>query len=799
MGILGRTVFREVASSALLGTALFTFVLFLQKVGSKLFEILVRSAAPPKTVGYLFALAVPPTLTFSLPLAVLVGILIALSRMSSDGEITAMRAAGVPSRRVVPPILLFAFLAMLGTGAATLFVTPWSIRETNRVVNQMAAAQLTAEIQPRVFEEEFPNTILYVGDVIPGPVVKWRNIFMADVTPPENRPKSAQELGDDPRVTFAAEAIATPDVVHNRIQLSMPSESEHVVLKDITQYGVSALTRGEHLLEAQKKGEVRIGKPSAEMDIGPLYRLCYKDPAADKEKLIEARIEFHQRVALPLACVLLALVGIPLGVSSRKGGKSTAFVLTVTLAFLYYMGLISLIGLARRAALPVPVAVWLPNVVFAIAGMVLMFRLELPGDKDWVAQFTSLMNRLLHRVAGKAEAVRRGNGRRKTNWLDGLPLLPQIVDTYVLSEFIFYFLLLLVSFVLMIQVFNFFELLSDIIKNKIPMSRVLTYHVFLTPKLVYDMAPLSVLVAVLITFGVLSKHNEVTALKACGVSLYRLAIPILLASMMLSGGLFAFDHYYVPEANRKQDAIRNEIKGRPPQTYLRPDRKWISGQQQGGDHGTGKPERIYYYKYFDPVESTMLGVRVYELDPSVKEFRMWRTISAERARWEPSLHKWVFQNGWYRDFNGLRERKFDDFRGGTMTFPEITESPGYFLKEVKQDKQMNYEELAAYIRDLQQSGFDTVRLQVQFHKKFSIPLFCVIMAMIAIPFAFVAGNRGAMAGVGLSLGIAIAYLSINQLFEQIGNVAQLPPQIAAWSPDALFSLAGMYFFARMRT
>ncbi|MFX5752115.1 LptF/LptG family permease, partial [Acinetobacter baumannii] len=84
-------------------------------------------------------------------------------------------------------------------------------------------------------------------------------------------------------------------------------------------------------------------------------------------------------------------------------------------------------------------------------------------------------------------------------------------------------LLLLVSFVLMIQVFNFFELLSDIIKNKIPMSRVLTYHVFLTPKLVYDMAPLSVLVAVLITFGVLSKHNEVTALKACGVSLYRLA------------------------------------------------------------------------------------------------------------------------------------------------------------------------------------------------------------------------------------------------------------------------------------
>src|SRR6185436_21056101 len=101
-------------------------------------------------------------------------------------------------------------------------------------------------------------------------------------------------------------------------------------------------------------------------------------------------------------------------------------------------------------------------------------------------------------------------------------------------------------------------------------------------------------------------------------------------------------------------------------------------------------------------------------------------------------------------------------------------------------------DLDSYIKDLQQSGFDTVKLRVQLHKKFSVPLFALIMAMISAPFAFLVGNRGAMAGIGASIGVAIAYLAIAKLFENIGNVNQLPPEVAAWSPDAIFALAGMY-------
>jgi LPS export ABC transporter permease LptG len=300
-----------------------------------------------------------------------------------------------------------------------------------------------------------------------------------------------------------------------------------------------------------------------------------------------------------------------------------------------------------------------------------------------------------------------------------------------------------------------------------------------------------VLVAVLITFGILTKHNEITAMKASGVSLYRLAMPVLGAAMLMSGGLFAFAHYYVPDANRKQDAIRKEIKGKPVQTYLHPDRHWVF------DPGSNNDPRVFYFKYIDGAQKVMLGPQVFELDPS--NFRIHKHISAEKARWEPSLRAWVFENGWSRDDPGGRHEKFSNFSGQVATFAEVDERPDYFLQEVLQDQQMNYQQLAAYIRELQRSGIDTIALQVSFYRKFALPLFALVMALISVPFAFLAGNRGAMAGVGISFGIAIAYWTLGGLFEQLGDVNLLPATLAAWSPDLIFAMFGLYFFTRMRT
>src|SRR5260221_10701278 len=133
MRILSRYVFREIVSSAMLGTVLATFVVFLQQV-DKLFELLVRSSAQRATVIRLFALAMPPVLPLTVPFGVLVGILIGLGRMSADGEITAMRAAGVSSRAVIPPVLTFALVATILTATASLWLTPRAIRQSVKIL-----------------------------------------------------------------------------------------------------------------------------------------------------------------------------------------------------------------------------------------------------------------------------------------------------------------------------------------------------------------------------------------------------------------------------------------------------------------------------------------------------------------------------------------------------------------------------------------------------------------------------------------------------------------------------------------
>jgi LPS export ABC transporter permease LptG/LPS export ABC transporter permease LptF len=775
MRLLGRYVFREIVTSAVLGSLLATFVIFLQGV-DKLFDVLVRSnGVNVKTVLYLFTLAMPPVLPLTIPFGVLVGILIGLGRMSSDGEITAMRAAGVSSRRVIAPVLLFAFVAAALAAFCSLRLTPLSIRESTVLINRLLATQVSAEIQPRVFDESFPSTIVYVGDVRPGAMVLWRNVFLADVKQPEQRKSGLQDKADGPMITVAREAIALPDPVHNRIQLSLRNVSQHEVGKDRKAQDVS-FPIGDMALEVSPPSQKRV-LPSAEMNTRQLWH--YRGP-----DLIEARIELHRRLSLPIACLALALVGIPLGISSRKGGKSSGYVTAILLAFFcYHLTSITLIGVAKQRTLPVPLAIWLPDAVFIVAGLILIFRMERPGDRDilsdvtaWIAAAFGALKARVSPGGAKQSSVR---GHR---W----PVLPQIVDTYILSHFLYYLVLLLVSFVSMTLVYNFFELMGDVIRNRIPLMRVFTYLLFLTPMLIYKMLPISVLVAVLVTFGVLTKQNEITAFKACGVSLYRLAVPILITSFLLSLALFGFDHYYIPGANRKQEAIRNEIKGKAVQTYYRPDRKWIMGAGS----------RIYYYRYFDMSERAMLGVSVFELDPAT--FHLTRQISADRAHWNPQLKTWVFENGWFSDFKGLSRE------GGTKEFPattfsELTEPPEYFLTEAMQDKQMNFRQLDRYIHDLQQRGFDTVKLRVQFYRKFAVPLIVLIMALIAIPFSFLVGNRGAMAGIGVSLVIALSYWGIDILFAKLGDVNQLPPMLAAWAPDAVFSLAGLYLLLRLRS
>jgi len=499
-------------------------------------------------------------------------------------------------------------------------------------------------------------------------------------------------------------------------------------------------------------------------------------------------IEFQRRFALPTACLVLGLVGIPLGLSSKKGGKSTGVVLTIVLVFAYYF--ISLFGvsLARQGKLSPVIGVWLANALFFAGGLFLLWRVDrMPME---IGSVRNLWLDLQQRLAIKRQAMTRSAQRstfervyrrRRFFSMD----FPLIIDDYILREFVTYLAMIVSTFLILVLVFTFFELLTDIVRNHIPFAIVGEYLLTVAPYLIYNTTPISMLLAVLVTLGLMEKSSEITAMKASGISVYRIVAPLLLIGAVLAGGLFFFDQFYLPRVNRRQDALRNLIKGKPPQTYLRPDHRWIVGQNS----------TIYYYEFFDPEFNHFAKIQAFQFNPS--NFRIAKRVYADRAHWEESLPNWVFERGWSRTFYGSAIRDYNKF--DVSTFAQLDEPPNYFKKEVKQSSEMNTEQLRRYIDDLEQAGFDVVRLKVQLQEKFSFPLVTVVMALLAIPFALSAGRRGALTGVSIALGIAATYMVVTRLFEAMGNFSQLPPTMAAWSPDLIFALVGGYLVLKVPT
>jgi lipopolysaccharide export LptBFGC system permease protein LptF len=214
-----------------------------------------------------------------------------------------------------------------------------------------------------------------------------------------------------------------------------------------------------------------------------------------------------------------------------------------------------------------------------------------------------------------------------------------------------------------------------------------------------------------------------------------------------------------------------------------------------GEQRPGRPSTIFYYQYFDPDIDTFGNITVFEFDPGT--FTLAKRIYATAAQWQPNLNTWVFEDGWERTFKGPEIDTYRTF--AVSTFPEMTEAPSYFTREVRPSSEMSFGELAHYIHSLRQSGFNTVPLRVQLNHKLAYPLITLVMGVLAIPFALSMGRRGSLSGIAVAISVAVAYYVVSGFFENMGNVSWLPAFLAAWSPDLLFGLAGAWLLLRTST
>ncbi len=789
MRLFTRYILREIIAYALLGGLLFSFILLMRYL-LPLLELFVRGIASPYDLLRLLSWLLINSLTLTLPMAVLVGILLGLSRLAGDSEITAMRASGVGVTAFLRIVSLLAVTCWIGGLANALYLAPRASADLLRYEDSSKTSQATLEVQPRVFYEDLKNYVLYVQDVLPGSngTALWKNVFLADLSQPAS-----------PHIITAKEAVVLSGG-GGTLHLELADGARHdMTARDPGQYDISTFNSTDLPVQSGQGEDTehitRRDTPLQATDTPTLWAHAYGRLRAQQGGQTY-RIEFQRRLAFPTACLVLMLVGVPLGLSSKRGGKGAAFVLALILVFLYYFASLMGTALARDGRLPAGLGVWAANLLFSALGIVLIQQISTGGAL--LSYIASLGPTLRRNSSPKGDTPANSRTGREASMtaLQRIRLalgsrFPLILDEYVMGSFLRNFALVLAGITILFLIFTFFELLGDIVRYRTPLVTVGDYLLNLIPFVLYNMTPLCSLVAVLITFGTLSRSSELTAMKATGVSLYRIITPILVIAATLSVALFAFDELYLPTANRRQEALLSAIKGKPTQTFLRPDRKWISGQTGG----SGDPRRIFYYQFFDPDRDVFANLTVFEFQPNT--FALTRRIFAGSARWDAQEKQWILADGWQRTFAGETVSGYTTFK--TATFPEVREEPAYFKKQERPSQEMSYDELTRYIGDLQQSGFDTTRLRVQLNRKLAYPLVTLVMAILAVPFALSTGKRGNIAGLGAAVGVAIAYYVVAGVFENLGDVNSLPAVLAAWSPDLLFAMTGSYLLLRTPT
>lgn len=778
MRLLSRYIIKEMIGPTLLGFGFYTFVILMQSLFS-FAEMIIKRSLPFSTVLRLLGLSLPHIIVLTIPMSLLFGILIAVGRLSSDSEIIAMRSAGLPTSAIYKPVFLFSAFVFLINLYLMNFVTPGGNAALQRLkMEQFASPSIASFLKPRVFFNNFEGRVIYVNDVDPDG--KWRGVFISDTNDPSQERIIVAKRGE-------LNTLSQP----TQLWLSLQSAELHASSQakpDRYDRNRNASQRFLLVDRGNEKRQLRYAPTYRELDLFQLLRERQKPLHPTDRRMVD--VEIHKKFSIPFACVAFGIIALPLGITNRRGGKSSGFSLSIGLILVYYLAITNGEDLARSGTLPPFIAMWGANVLLAAVGAYLIRRANTDAGTigGQPGRFSFLFEKLARLLPRRRKASEAGAHVQdeSTSLLSRLDIpFPNTLDRYVLREFLKILVLVILSTAVLFIIVDYTELAGEISENDVAFDVVISYYRYFFLQIMTWVLPLSVMLGTLVTFGVFSKNNEITAIKANGVSLYRLSLPIIAIGGLVSLISYLLLDFVQPYSNERMAALKNKIKGRETvSTYSEDEqRQWLFGE---GRH-------LFNFLSYDRNKQELSEVQVFEFAPT--EFKLTRRIYARTAKWDGS--GWWFSGGWIRSF---------DDSGGSSYTPilkpirlQYREQPEYFATEVRSPNQMTYAELSRYVANLRRSGYSSDELRVKLYQKTSEPFIALIMTLIALPFAFRVGKRGALYGVGLALALAFTYWAIFGMFTKFGEVGNLPALMSAWSANILFAIAAVYMFVHVET
>jgi LPS export ABC transporter permease LptG len=487
---------------------------------------------------------------------------------------------------------------------------------------------------------------------------------------------------------------------------------------------------------------------------------------------------------LPVSCFVFAFLGLALGASARKDGKLASFVLGIGVIFAYYVIMITTQSLTKGFWIPAWLSTWIPDIVLGIAGVVLLWSRARSADQPIRFPMPAFVSRRGAK-AGQATQPGRSGSRplvklRVPNF--ELPR-PTVLDTYVSKQYLKILGMTMVGMLGLFYISTFIDLSDKLFKGQTTLLRIGEFLMWSTPQFLSYIIALSVMLSALVTVGLLTKNSELIVMRACGVSLYRTALPMIAFALGGSAVLFLMEENVLAVANQRAERLRYEIRTGNPKTFGVLNRKWIAGNNG----------EVFHYQYYDPKNRELNNLSVFQFDPQSN--RLASRLFAERARFNDQRQYWYLDEGWNRTFDPNGIGSYERYEGWTRPF----EPPDYFVTEAREPDLMNFGQLRRYITELQASGYDVLEHQVGLHRKIAFPFVTLVMTLIAVPFAVTTGRRGAMYGIGVGIVLALVYWTMISVFAAFGQGGLIDPVLAAWAPNLVFGAAAAYLLLTVRT
>ena len=776
---IDRYILSEISVPLLLGFFVYTFILLIQVI-FKSADLLVRSEASTSLVFQLFALSLPAIVVLTLPMALLFGILIGIGRLSADSEITALRASGLSLFTLYRPVALLSVF-ILGINLYLMIeILPRGNKAFSDLRYNILEKAALSEIKPNAANVVFGGRLLYIfgGE---SKDHQWSKVFIADsVANPANTAITADSGYALPSADGEESLLVLRQAISHRLDFAKVDNYD-LLLQDDYQIRLMTGMQGA-------AGVIR--RSLRELSFTELRQRASTDPTV--KNLVA--IEIQKRFGFPFACVVFGLVGMPLGIVGARSGRSAGFALSIGIIVVYYVVFNTGEESARDGTIPAWLAVWLPNILFAIAGIwMLTTRNSDSGGGYWAtlrAKLPALFAPWKKKVlSGKQALVERVKQERATQpnikvRLARIQLIPLgNIDGYVSFAFLRILLLCSLSLVAIFLIADLTENIEDFLRNEVPADVIVSHYRSKILLVFYQISPIILLVSTIFTFAILAKSNELVALRAIGLSFLRISAPVVLCCAFLSLGLYFLQSRVLAEMNRDANHTRELIKHgtreASPRTALGRDKQWIIGRDG---------RSIFNFLYFDESRLEIDKLQGFFFDDN---FRITSRFFAEKAKFLGD-GSWLVSGGWKREFQNNVVTNFQKIN--PVGRIRLAESPEFLRKGVIPHQEMNNRELKTYLRDLEASGRSSREDSVAYGERFSYPLTAFVMCLVALPFSFRYEKRGALYGVGFAIIIGFSLVIALAFFKAMGTGGFMPPMLSVWIPPTLFAFFSMYLF-----